>query len=158
VSSDAQQPEPLCSSVPYGQCYTCSVVPHPALPPEEHLWSFLGSGIGYLARRSKTWAQRGSGLGRKLHSQFLDANYGCFRKPLRARLPSTGPHVGMGTDGCLRVGVRIQTHSFSFRSLSLQSYYQNLLADHQAGVGISALSSSLPRASLENWKDCLGPC
>lgn len=45
-------------------------------------------------------------------------------------------------------GRSVRAHSFSFRSFSLQSYYQNLLADHQAGVGVSALSYSLARVFL----------
>lgn len=50
---------------------------------------------------------------------------------------------------CLRVGGPAPANFFSCRSLSLQSYYQNLLADHQAGVGTSALFFALSRAFLD---------
>lgn len=50
----------------------------------------------------------------------------------------------------------IQAYSFSFRSFSLQSYYQNLLADHQAGVGVRALSCSLSRVFLGSQVGCSG--
>ena len=52
--------------------------------------------------------------------------------------------MGMGMKGLGPMdmgGGPIQAGSLSCRSFSLQSYYQNLLADHQAGVGIRALSS-----------------
>lgn len=49
----------------------------------------------------------------------------------------------------------MQAGSFSCRSFSLQSYYQNLLADYQAGVGIRALSSSQSAAFLGG---CSGLC
>lgn len=50
----------------------------------------------------------------------------------------------------------VQAYSFSFRSFSLQSYYQNLLADHQAGVGVRALSCFLSRVFLGSQIGCSG--
>lgn len=40
----------------------------------------------------------------------------------------------------------------------MQGHYQNLLADHQAGVGTSALSFALSRAFLEVWEGSSGLC
>lgn len=58
----------------------------------------------------------------------------------------------------LRVGGPVPANLFFYRSLSLQSYYQNLLADHQAGVGTGGLSFALSTAFLENWKGFSGLC
>lgn len=71
-------------------------------------------------------------------------------------LPSIGLLSGGGVGNqclcrptCLRGGGPAPANFFSCRSLSLQSYYQNLLADHQAGVGTSALFVALSKAFLE---------
>lgn len=58
----------------------------------------------------------------------------------------------------LRESGRAPANSSSCRSLSLQGHYQNLLADHQAGVGTSALSFALSRAFLEVWEGSSGLC
>lgn len=73
MPSDSQSPEPLRSSVPYGQCLcaegptlsSASVLPR----------AVLGSDVGCLAHRSRIWAQRGSGLGLLVPPVAASGNY-----------------------------------------------------------------------------------
>lgn len=129
-----------CPATPSNQspsaasCLTVSVSPAgqgpPPVPPGFRC-RMLNSEANSRARESKGFVQSHT-------AGFPSPSF--LGELLRARVPSTGLPCGcgheleasvpVGTDTCLRVGGSVQADSFPFRSLSLQSDYQNPLADH----------------------------
>ena len=116
-----------------------------------------------LLSRCRCPTQRSKSWGPERVKAVLTATHGVWLSVGTAPGTTPKPRSAPWVRGGLCCGQRasesgrsIQAYSFSFRSFSLQSYYQNLLADHQAGVGVRALSCSLSRVFLGSQIGCSG--